>query len=146
MKILFVGVDKSEDHLRPTEQLFEEKLHDSSLEDIEVMLIDVATLGSPGEKQIENDLKTRLCSTDAIIVMDQWEKELLTRFLDYDSWNKIHLFSEYKVDKEAEDKDACEADFPYRTDNQKTDDICSMLIEKLSALMNRQKSSNLAIA
>ena len=131
MKILFVDLGRA-GKLFSTGRMFEEKLHESSLNDVEVTPADVAEFESPGGRRLEADgKKLALRGADVIIVMEKWQKELLTRFMDYKNWGKIHLFGDICKLGKPEGVPSCDVDFVYRSDNEKMSDVCTLLIEKL---------------
>ena len=93
---------------------------------------DVAEFESPGGRRLEADgKKLALRGADVIIVMEKWQKELLTRFMDYKNWGKIHLFGDICKLGKPEGVPSCDVDFVYRSDNEKMSDVCTLLIEKL---------------
>lgn len=140
MKILFVDLGRA-GKLFSTERMFEERLHESSLNDVEVTTADVADFESPGGRRLEADgKKLALRGADMIIVMEKWQKELLTRFMDYKNWGKIHLFGDICKLGKPENMPSCDVDIAYRSDNEKMNDVCTHLINKLNALFREDNT------
>lgn len=139
MKILFVGLGRA-GKLFSTEHLFREKLYESSLDDVEVATADMADLGSPGGRRLESNLKEIVSrGVDIIVVMEKWQKELLTRFIEYASWNKIHLFGDICKRNKAEQVPSCDVDIAYRSDHEKINDGCGNLIEQLRTFIKERQ-------
>ena len=145
MKILFIGLGRA-GKLFSTERLFRQKLHESSLDDVEVATADMADLGSLGGRRLDNNLKDLvLRGVDMIVVMEKWQKELLTRFIEYASWSKIHLFGDICKRHKTDNVPSCDIDIAYRSDHEKMHDGCRHLVEQLKVFIKeRQSLTNLA--
>ena len=100
MKILFIGSGCA-CRLPFVEYLFKKKIQEAEVPDIEVESADMAMWGvtsnesgipeSSGPDKVGNLLN----QADFIVVMEGRQRNFLTRFMDYSSWNKIHLFLDY---------------------------------------------------
>lgn len=140
MKILFIGLGRA-GKLFLAEHLFKEKLHESSMDDVEVTTADMADLGSIGGRRLEKNVKELMShGADIIVVMEKWQKELLTRFMEYASWNKIHLFGDICKRHEIENIPSCDVDIAYRSDHEKMHDGCGNLIEQLKFFIKERQS------
>lgn len=145
MKILFIGLGRA-GKLFSTENLFKQKLHESSMDDVEVESADMADLGSPGGRRLDSNLKNIvLRGADVIVVMEKWQKELLTRFMEYASWDRIHLFGDICKRHKVEQVPSCDVDIAYRSANEEMNDGCGDLVEQLKAFIKeRQARAKLA--
>lgn len=142
MKILFIGLGRA-GKLFSTERLFRQKLHESSLDDVEVSTADMADLGSLDGRRLENNLKDIVSrGVDMIVVMEKWQKELLTRFMEYASWSKIHLFADICKRHKTDNVPSCDIDIAYRSDHEKMHDGCGHLIEHLKAFIKERQALN----
>ena len=94
MKVLLVGLERV-GKLFSMESLFKKKLTEADMTDVEVVTAEMAEFGSPGGRKLERSMNEALRDeADFVVVMEPWQKDLLTRFMDYRNWHKIHLFAD----------------------------------------------------
>lgn len=92
MKVLLVGLERV-GKLFSMESLFKKKLTEADMTDVEVVTAEMTEFGSPGGRKLERSMNEALRDeADFVVVMEPWQKDLLTRFMDYRNWHKIHLF------------------------------------------------------
>ena len=83
MKVLLVGLERV-GKLFSMESLFKKKLTEADMTDVEVVTAEMAEFGSPGGRKLERSMNEALRDeADFVVVMEPWQKDLLTRFMDY---------------------------------------------------------------
>lgn len=144
MKILLIDLGHT-GRLFPTAHLFRKKLDEAKVTGIEIATAEMAELGSPGERKLEKNMKEILLKgVDFIVVMEEWQKELLTRFMDYKTWGKIHLFADICKRKITGVLPSCDVDFGYRNENEKMSDGCGNLVEEMKICTKENPQTTLA--
>ena len=144
MKILLIDLGRT-GRLFPTAHLFRKKLDEAKVTGIEIATAEMAELGSPGERTGEKNMKEILLKgVDFIVVMEEWQKELLTRFMDYKTWGKIHLFADICKRKITGVLPSCDVDFGYRNENEKMSDGCGNLVEEMKICTKENPQTTLA--
>ena len=91
----------------------------------------------------------QLQEADFIVVMEGRQRNLLTRFLDYSSWNKIHLFLDYCKAKTEQWTGRAFGNFDYPTQDEEVSAGCMRLIDQIKAFLKEhladQPSTSTAI-
>ena len=86
MKVLLVGLERV-GKLFSMESLFKKKLTEADMTDVEVVTAEMTEFGSPGGRKLERSMNEVLRDeADFVVVMEPWQKDLLTRFMDYRNW------------------------------------------------------------
>lgn len=139
MKVLLVGLERV-GKLFSMESLFKEKLTEADMADVEVVTAEMTDFGSLGGRKLERNMHEALRDeADFVVVMEPWQKELLTRFMDYRNWHKIHLFSDICKRKSRAAIPSCDVDFGYRSGNEEIHDGCWNLLEGLKSLLQKRE-------
>ena len=98
MKVLFIGSGCA-CRLPFAESIFKKKLLEADVTGVEVETADVAEWGlvpTVGDVlQRETSAREVLDEADLIVVMEDKQRDFLTKFMDYSCWSKIHLFWDY---------------------------------------------------
>ena len=124
MKVLLVGLERV-GKLFSMESLFKKKLTEADMTDVEVVTAEMTEFGSPGGRKLERSMNEVLRDeADFVVVMEPWQKDLLTRFMDYRNWHKIH----------------------YRNGNEEMNDGCRNLLEGLKMLLRKRESDSSGLA
>ena len=140
MKILFIGSGCA-CRLPFAEHLFKKKLQEADVSGIEVETADMAVWGvtpkddTPAENSGPEKVGNLLQDADFIVVMEGKQRNLLTRFLDYSSWNKIHLFLDYCKAKKEQWTGRAFGNFDYPTEDEEVNDGCMRLIDQIKAFL-----------
>ena len=117
MKVLLVGLERVGKQFS-MESLFKKKLTEADMTDVEVVTAEMTELGSPGGRKLERSMNEALRDeADFVGVMEPWQKDLLTRFMDYRNWHKIHLFADICKRKSKADMPSCGRHSIFRHDN-----------------------------
>ena len=146
MKVLLVGLERV-GKLFSMESLFKKKLTEADMTDVEVVTAEMTEFGSPGGRKLERSMNEALRDeADFVVVMEPWQKDLLTRFMDYRNWHKIHLFADICKRKSKADMPSCDVDFGYRTGNEQMNDGCRNLLEGLKMLLRKRESDSSDLA
>ena len=144
MKVLIIGLERT-GKVFSTERLFRKKLNEAKVTGVEITTAEMSELGSPGERKLEKSLKEILHKgVDCIVVMEQWQKELLTRFMEYKTWSKIYLFADICKKKISSALPSCDVDFRYRNESEKINDGCGNLVEGIKTYKKGDPSVRLA--
>lgn len=140
MKILFIGSGCA-CRLPFVEYLFKKKIQEAEVPDIEVESADMAMWGvtsnesgipkSSGPDKVGNLLN----QADFIVVMEGRQRNFLTRFMDYSSWNKIHLFLDYCTSGKEHLVDSVCGDLDYQTQDEEMTNGCMNLIARIKAFL-----------
>lgn len=110
MKVLLVGLERVGKQFS-MESLFKKKLTEADMTDVEVVTAEMTEFGSPGGRKLERSMNEALRDeADFVVVMEPWQKDLLTRFMDYRNWHKIHLFADICKRKSKADMPSCDVD------------------------------------
>lgn len=146
MKILIISQERT-GSLFFVEHLFRKNLDEAELHGIEISTAQMAELGSPDGRKLESAMKDILLKgADFIVVMEKWQKELLTRFMEYRTWSKIYLFADGNHQMKTIFP-PCGGDFEYHSGYEVVHEECKRLIEHLKAnLRNKVDSSNFAVS
>ena len=150
MKVLFIGSGCA-CRLPFAEYLFKKKLQEADVSGIEVESADMAVWGvtptgetSEGKNGPERVGKV-LKEADFIVVMEGRQRNLLTRFMDYNSWNKIHLFLNYCKSKKDRFMGAAYADLDYPTQEEEMGDGCTRLIEQIKLFLKEHLTDKVKV-
>ena len=146
MKILFIGSGCA-CRLPFAARFFKKTLQEEQLKGVEVESADLAVWGViPGADEsyadhCEQKAGEVLRSADLIVVMEERQRNLLTRFLDYSCWDKIHLFLDYcKAKKGMVSQSLC--GYPEcPTQDEVVGTGCKNLIEDVRRFLARSISS-----
>ena len=140
MKILFIGSGCA-CRLPFVEYLFKKKIPEAEVPDIEVESADMAMWGvtsnesgipkSSGPDKVGNLLN----QADFIVVMEGRQRNFLTRFMDYSSWNKIHLFLDYCTSGKEHLVGSVCGDLDYQTQDEEMTNGCMNLIARIKAFL-----------
>ena len=115
--------------------------------DVEVVTAEMTEFGSPGGRKLERSMNEALRDeADFVVVMEPWQKDLLTRFMDYRNWHKIHLLADICKRKSKADMPSCDVDFGYRNGNEEMNDGCRNLLEGLKMLLRKRESDSSDLA
>ena len=146
MKVLLVGLERFR-KLFSMESLFKKKLTEADMTDVEVVTAEMTEFGSPGGRKLERNMNEALRDeADFVVVMEPWQKDLLTRFMDYRNWHKIHLFAVICKRKPKADMPSCDVDFGYRSMKEEMNDGCRNLLEGLKMLLKKHESDSSDLA
>lgn len=151
MKILFVGSGCA-GRLPFAERLFKKTLQEEDLQgDVQVAKAVVDEWGVSSDAAEGQSVATAekvgdlLSQADFIVVMEERQRSFLTRFMDYASWGKIHLFGDYcKCSVDAQDTPAC-GNLSYRTQGEEMRDGCRRMIHRLKEFLRGTLTSEQAI-
>ena len=122
------------------ESLFKKKLTEADMTDVEVVTAEMTEFGSPGGRKLERSMNEVLRDeADFVVVMEPWQKDLLTRFMDYRNWHKIHLFADICKRKSKADMPSCDG-------NEEMNDGCRNLLEGLKMLLRKRESDSSGLA
>ena len=124
MKILFIGSGCA-CRLPFVEYLFKKKIQEAEVPDIEVESADMAMWG----------VGNLLNQADFIVVMEGRQRNFLTRFMDYSSWNKIHLFLDYCTSGKEHLVGSVCGDLDYQTQDEEMTNGCMNLIARIKAFL-----------
>ena len=134
MKVLLVGLERV-GKLFSMESLFKKKLTEADMTDVEVVTAEMTEFGSPGGRKLERNMNEALRDeADFVVVMEPWQKDLLTRFMDYRNWHK------------PKDMPSCDVDFGYRSMKEEMNDGCRNLLEGLKMLLRKRESDSSDLA
>ena len=145
MKILFIGSGCA-CRLPFVEYLFKKKLQEEQVQDVEVETADMAVWGvtssgdampqSSGPEKVGNLLE----DADLIVVMEDKQRNFLTRFMDYSSWNKIHKFLDYCTSKKDQLVSSVYGYVDYHTQDEEVSDGCANLLDRIKLFLKEHLS------
>lgn len=156
MKILFIGSGCT-CRLPFVEKFFKNKLQEAAVDGIEIGTADMEAWGVTSKEATTKESKSSgpdkvgnlLDEADFIVVMEGRQRNFLTRFMDYSSWNKIHLFSAFCTGKKQRESNASFGDIGYQTQDEEVNAGCTNLINRLkkflSGSLNENKELELSI-
>ncbi len=139
MKILFIGSGCA-CRLPFVGYLFKKKVQEAEVPDIEVESADMAMWGvtsnesAVSESSGPDKVGNLLNQADFIVVMEGRQRNFLTRFMDYSSWNKIHLFMDYCTSGKGHPAGSVWGDFGYQTQDEEMTNGCMNLIARIEGL------------
>ena len=139
MKVLFIRSGCA-CRLPFAESFFRKKLQEAEMASVEVESADMALWSvksndAPVEMTAATDGKGDLLSkADLVVVMEEKQRNLLSRFMDYACWNKIHLLTEFCRGRNVERTD-CFVDYSRQTPNEEMNDGCMGLIEHIRSFV-----------
>lgn len=137
MKVLFIGSGCA-CRLPFAESIFKKKLMEADVTGVEVEALNVAEWGVsiPAHEGDVCDTTANevLNNADVIVVMEEKQRDFLTKFMDYSCWNKIHLFLDY-CKRKVGVVDNLTGDLPYRTGNEEVNDGCQKFIDWLKSFI-----------
>lgn len=137
MKVLFIGSGCA-CRLPFAESIFKKKLLEADVTGVEVETADVAewglvpTVGNAGQR--ETSAREVLDEADLIVVMEDRQRDFLTKFMDYSCWDKIHLFWDYCKRKTGM-KTNMACNLSYRTESEVVDYGFETLVGRLKAFI-----------
>ena len=140
MKILFIGSGCA-CRLPFVEYLFKKKLQEEQVQDVEVETADMAVWGvtasgdTPAESSGPEKVGTLLEDADLIVVMEEKQRNFLTRFMDYGSWNKIHKFLDYCTSRKDRMVSSVYGYLDYHTQDEEVSDGCSNLLNRIKTFL-----------
>lgn len=140
MKILFIGSGCA-CRLPFVEYLFKKKLQEEQVQDVEVETADMAVWGvtSSGDVAPQSSGPDKvgklLEEADFIVVMESKQRNFLTRFMDYASWNKIHEFLDYCSAKKGQWTSSLYGYVDYHTQDDEMSDGCKNLIGRIKTFL-----------
>lgn len=145
MKILFIGSGCA-GRLPFAGNLFRKILQEENLKEVQVEIADMAEWGVTPVSETEQSVSTAekvsglLAQTDFIVVMEERQRSFFTRFLDYGSWSKIHLFGDYcKHRRDAQEAPTC-GNLSYRTQTEELMEGCKRMIHQMKELLKETLS------
>ena len=118
MKVLFIGSGCA-CRLPFAESIFKKKLLEADVTGVEVETANVAEWG---------------LVADLIVVMEDKQRDFLTKFMDYSCWSKIHLFWDYCKRKTGM-KTNMVGNLSYRTESEVVDFGCETMVSRLKAFI-----------
>lgn len=134
MKVLFIGSGCT-CRLPFVEHLLKKKLQEANISDVEVKSAYIAEWGVTHDESAENSGPDKegelLKQADYIVVTEERQRNLLTRFLDYSCWHKIHLFLDYCVSRKDPLKDSGCGELNYLTQDERVSAGCIRLIKDI---------------
>lgn len=136
MKILFIGSGCA-CRLPFVESLFKKKLQEAEVSGIEVESADMAMWGVTSNENAETEscgpdrVGHLLDEADLIVVMEGRQRNFLTRFMDYNSWSKIHSFLDYCISKKDRLNGSNCNDLCYQTQDEEMSDGCQNLLRRV---------------
>lgn len=137
MKVLFIGSGCA-CRLPFAESIFKKKLLEADVTGVEVETADVAEWGLVptvgGVLQRETSAREVLDEADLIVVMEDKQRDFLTKFMDYSCWSKIHLFWDYCKRKTGM-KTNMVGNLSYRTESEVVDFGCETMVSRLKAFI-----------
>lgn len=119
------------------------------VESADMALWSVRSNDTPVEMTAATDGKGELLAkADLVVVMEEKQRNLLSRFMDYACWGKIHLLTEFCRGRKHERADGF-VDYSRQTPNEEMNDGCMGLIEYIRSfvrehLMEKGGSQTLA--
>ena len=137
MKVLFIGSGCA-CRLPFAESIFKKKLLEADVTGVEVETANVAewglvpTVGST--VQSEASAREVLDEADLIVVMEDRQRDFLTKFMDYSCWSKIHLFWDYCKRKTGM-KTNMACNLSYRTESEVVDYGFETLVDRLKTFI-----------
>jgi protein-tyrosine-phosphatase len=137
MKVLFIGSGCA-CRLPFAESIFKKKLLEADVTGVEVETANVAewglvlTVGST--VQSEASAREVLDDADLIVVMEDKQRDFLTKFMDYSCWSKIHLFWDYCKRKTGM-KTNMACNLSYRTESEVVDYGFETLVDRLKTFI-----------
>lgn len=154
MRILLIESDFAR-RLPFIERMLKKKLEEAHIADVEVesavipgtVLPATALSHSPisgnetetSAPQPDKRLNRKLLnSADLILVMAKEQRDLLTKFIDYNRWNHLHLFQAYcfgRNEDMREPEDDRENDLLYRQLRDAIEDGCKKIAQRLAAAL-----------
>lgn len=140
MKVLFIGSGCA-CRLPFAEHLFKKKLLEAEVTGVEVETADMAEWGvTPKDEgatsgNASSTTETLLTQADFIVVMEERQRDFLTKFMDYSNWSKIHLFLDYCRKKKGLLTSPWCGNLSYRTPNEEVNDGCQRLLERLKVFL-----------
>lgn len=142
MKVLFIrsGCACS---LPFAENFFRRKLQDAQLTDIEVETADMALWGIESKDArletttLPDGTGKLLSQADLVVVLEEKQRNLLSRFMDYACWNKIHLLTDFCRNRKQERMQEGFVDYSAQTPHEAVNDGCSGLVEYVRAFLKK---------
>lgn len=137
MKVLFIGSGCA-CRLPFAESTFKKKLLEADVTGVEVETADVAewglvpTVGNAVQR--ETSAREVLDDADLIVVMEDKQRDFLTKFMDYSCWSKIHLFWDY-CKRKAGMKTNMTGNLSFRTESEVVNYGCETMVARLKAFI-----------
>lgn len=141
MKILFIGSGCT-CRLPFVEKFFKNKLQEAAVDGIEIGSADMEAWGVTSKEAASNEssgpdkVGDLLGEADFIVVMENRQRNFLTRFMDYNSWGKIHLFSAFCPGKKQRESNAAFGDIGYCTQDEEVNAGCTNLLNRIKNFLN----------
>lgn len=137
MKVLFIGSGCA-CRLPFAESIFKKKLLEADVTGVEVETADVAEWGlvQAVGNAVQSEISARevLDKADLIVVMEDKQRDFLTKFMDYSCWDKIHLFWDYCKRKTGM-KTNVACNLSYRTESEVVDYGFETMVDRLKAFI-----------
>ncbi|MBR3455565.1 MAG: hypothetical protein IKH26_09610 [Bacteroidaceae bacterium] len=75
----------------------------------------------------------KLCHSISLIVFEKYQRDLLTRVLDYDHWDRIRLFDQLAFDTNTDvDDSSSEREHIYRTTALHIEEGCRRILNRIT--------------
>lgn len=115
---------------------------DIEVESADMALWSVKSSDAKGERSTATDGKGELFSqADLVVVMEEKQRNLLSRFMDYAHWDKIHLLTDFCRGWKRERTDGF-VDYSRQTPNEEMNDGCMGLIEYIRSFFKGHLMEN----
>lgn len=147
MKILFIGSGCA-CRLPFVEKFFKKHLQEADVDGIEIGTADMEAWRVTSKEHAQDEssgpdkVGNLLGDADFIVVMEKRQRNFLTRFMDYNSWGKIHLFSAFCTNKSRHESNATFGDIGYQTQDEVVNDGCTNLLNRIKKFLSGDSKEN----